>query len=255
MLSPIFQDSKERTDFFIALVVVALFGTFMGYQFWDDRSDGVDNLKSLIANNVEEDDTKPFLIANLEASNLSNAAQSKRRDEIKIATMEETSPTLVDSVSAVVTEAQQNITSATEQIASEPIIETDTTTILNEEGITVIKDEPDDNTPSSSGNPDIKTSGSETIVPTPPAPSTTTSVVKNIVEGKDCRIIVGSYRLKSSRDSMLEKLAKTNFQVVTYREKGLNIVAIHHSCDKDELRSTVKTVREKYAKGAFVTGK
>lgn len=266
MPSPLFENKKERTDFIIAILVVALFGTFMGFQLWNDNPLDDNLLQSELLANQSNQITPPLTTFQEDETTLVVPSTNKTRAETDIedTTNEIEHLNIGDSLTLkeVVTEIKEQLD--TSSIHGQLELESDTN-----DSSQIVETEVGDNTPkvnqeeeAASGEAitqEAETNDTATGQIDPPtttvAPPSSTSVVTNVIDGKDCRIIVGAYQFKSSRDAMLQKLAKTNYQVVTYKENGLNIVAIHHTCDPEELRATVKVVRDKYADGAFVTGK
>jgi len=103
--------------------------------------------------------------------------------------------------------------------------------------------------PQTTTSPNKESSPDEKV--TSEVPPITTPVIEDSVD-KDCRIVIGSYRLEASRDEMLRLLSNAGYDTTDYDERGLMIVAIRHACDRASLNKTLKTIRRDFAFDAFI---
>ena len=277
MLSKYFKDSKDKVDFYIAIVVIAMAGLLIGY-FSFDTSDFLAGQSTKSINTPEKIDTlevagRTYFAVNTIEEETTSPSKTKKLHTRNNEGINAFSENAIDT-----TNATTQTTAAKEKnyADDEPI--DDTTEIPSGEetaGETVntenaISDtngkegtEPDNDvttntTGTSAEQADIieetdtneQTITDETTQEEKQPVAETEQEAKSQDVSRDCIIIIGSYKSAKNVAKLIGRLDRHGYPVFKAKRKGLTRVGIFEDCNT--VNETLKNIRRKYSKDAFI---
>ena len=226
---------KEKIDLSIAAIVTSvMLGFVLYYSFIDLWEDSVTE-QVQIADTIESD--------NLDIDSLIVESQLYTKQSVRIT--EEHSPERVILAHPALSESLPDSSNIYDQGSSN--VELDSTPIENQEITTSSSEATKEAIPLDTI--DLKTN--DTIVNnTPLSPLVTTGR-----DEKSCIIVVGAFANKTNVIKLQKSLISEGYDVFTTPYKGTTRVGVYQSCTSKQLESTLKVIRQKYAKDALVLEK
>lgn len=284
MLSRYFSNPKDKADFGIAVVVIALAGILIGYfsffgsptftersaSDYSNHNSPIDTLDmagvTFVAVVVKENDghkvrKKQHIndrhlsndVALEDLSNSGELAPSESKNE-SVATPEKIDPELgMDSDDVGISNGTVDLLDSI--IADENIVEEDEGQILEDvEAPTsddMVADEKIDEVIEDINEPEVIVEEVIVAVPEKEAPKKDARIKKRSKKRKyGCIVVIGAYGNATNIKKMIGKLDRAGYQIFKVPYKGLTRVGVYEECAK--ANATLKRIQRKYSSDAFV---
>lgn len=260
MLSKYFNNSKEKADFGISLVVIILAGSLIGYfSFFGTAPSNQGGIKETLELNPQIDtldlDGRTYIAVVPTNQDSQKSHPSQKQEELVITTQDlPHSTTQIDTFSS-----QEN---------EEPLVKTEEKPAIHQEADNAIE-APDsteiatleethdfDEVPNTEATP--LTEVIDTIVSIDnPVEEVVQTYEKNTqptldkpTQNRDCIIVIGAFKNEGNIRNLIGKLDRDGYPIFKSIRNGTTRIGIYQDCT--EVRTTLIKVRSKYTKDAFI---
>lgn len=248
--SDFFNNKKDTTDFYIALVVIGLFlgtGVFFSSDYFNNQSFISSTFSDQPSNNED------FLVKNavdqaLISTLLSHPKQVKKLDlwldkTPKMDSLVQADSTLIVDFPVKDTVLVDTILNEIDTIRTENAIDS-TSEVIDSAVARKIENEPVIEATEPTKEVEDTTKSASKPQPTPPIAQSKPS---NNTSNYDCIILVGAFSVSSTAEKLKKKLLQQGYPASTFFRKGNRVVGIKHSCKNEaKLQQTLKKIKATY---------
>ncbi len=265
----ILNDKKERSDFFIALTIIALAGLFVtqtslisaeesvtnNHTFNINSQDQQEDIYSSMTNEVEEEEVvvrevkEPSAVQGDRTYPTYKVTKRAPFDDLEMGKVEAASilSENIEPVNTVVSEIKEKAEDLTEE--------------TNETIEEVISDVLEDNEEAASEDPHANVELKKDIITIPEnvdnASIETKKVLASAIDKKDltmknCVIAIGLYEETKNVSNLTSRLESEGYSVFTKDLSRLTQVGVYISCDPTISQSVLSEIKQIYAKDAFI---
>lgn len=248
----IFSTPKERTDFFISVVVIAFFG--LGILSFIKPDLTRENF-AVAGEKMQKETTAKIIEKEITTStSLPVKIQQKEKewvDDLRRKSIENTS---------LVTAIPQKVTGAADSVASSRISHNLDIAVVEEEKPTKIFSEVKDTIGSSV---DLDTTvvfneQEEDTLSSKVASDSSVIQEQNFANDEkvdgDCAIFIGAFKSKTNANLLLKKLEDSErYHSFSNYEKGYQVVGVRVSCNQEKAQKILEEIKQQYSEDAWFT--